>query len=93
MKIKFKPDFLEAREKYHLSKCSLSMPGTAEWLVGTEIKYGGMVTNVKRNKVSPKDPRTNEQLRSGGMIGGDRMLYHGYAQKILVLTSNSAVAG
>ena len=35
---------------------------------------------MPRNKVSPNDPRTAEQLATGGMIGGDRMLHHGYAK-------------
>lgn len=68
-------------EKYYLRKFSMTSPGTKEWLIGTEIKYGGLVTQVSRNKVSPKDPRTMEELRKGGMIGGDRMLHHGYADK------------
>lgn len=36
--------------------------------------------DVPRRKVSPYDSRTKEQLRSGGMIGGDRFLHHGYGQ-------------
>ena len=55
--------------------------GTVDWLIKTESKYGGFVSNVPRNKVSPKDPRSKKQLRSGGMVGGDRMLHHGYAKK------------
>src|SRR4030042_4542522 len=72
---------LQVRKRYYLSKYSMLSPGTIEWLVGTEIKYGGIETNVPRNKVSPKDPRTKEQLSRGGMVGGDRMLHHGYAKK------------
>jgi hypothetical protein len=72
---------LQVRKRYYVSKHSMSSPGTIEWLVGTEIKYGGIETNVPRNKVSPKDPRTKEQLSRGGMVGGDRMLHHGYAKK------------
>nr|WP_319392824.1 hypothetical protein [uncultured Desulfobacter sp.] len=68
-------------EKYYLRKYSMASPGTKEWLIATEMKYGGIVTQVPRNKVSPKDPRTMEQIRKGGMIGGDRMLHHGYAEK------------
>ncbi len=44
-----------------------------------EMKYGGRIVNVPRNKVSPNDPRTPEQLATGGMVGGDRMFHHGYA--------------
>ena len=69
------------REKYYLKVYAKAPRGSREWLIGAEIKYGGRTVNVPRNKVSPKDPRTEEQLRSGGMKGGDRMLYHGYASK------------
>jgi hypothetical protein len=53
---------LLAKKGYYSAKYSISSPGTTEWLVRTEIKYGGIVTNVPRNKVSPKDPRTKAQL-------------------------------
>ena len=72
---------LSLKKRLYLSKYSMSIPGTIDWLVGTEIKYGGIVTNVPRRKVSPKDPRTRQQLNSGGMVGGDRMFHHGYARK------------
>lgn len=49
-------------------------------LISKEIHYGGKVSNIPRNKVSPKDPRSKEELNSGGMIGGDRMLHHSYSQ-------------
>jgi hypothetical protein len=49
-------------------------------LISLEIKYGGIQTNVPRNKVSIHDPRTAEQIATGGMTGGDRMLHHGYAK-------------
>jgi len=38
-------------------------------LIDTERKYGGYVANIKRNKVSPHDPRSEEQIRGWGMIG------------------------
>jgi hypothetical protein len=69
------------RQSCYLRKHFKSLPGTDAWLITTEIKYGGMVADVPRNKVSPKDPRTREQLKCGGMIGGDRMLHNGYAKK------------
>lgn len=50
-------------------------------LIATEIKFGGKIINVPRNKVSPFDPRTSLQLKTGGMIGGDRMLHHGYSDR------------
>jgi hypothetical protein len=53
--------------------------GSAHWLVSSEEKYGGIITDVPRNKVSPKDPRTQQELDFGGMMGGDRMQHHGYA--------------
>jgi len=68
------------KKKYYLSLQSLAKPGTAKWLIGTEMKYGGMITNVPRNKVSPHDPRTKTQLKQGGMVGGDRMYHHCYAK-------------
>lgn len=53
--------------------------GTDDWLIKSEIAYGGFVTGVARQKVSPLDRRSAEELRVGGMTGGDRMLHHGYA--------------
>ena len=58
-----------------------SLPGTAKWLIAKEIQYGGYHTNVPRIKVSSQDPRAKEEIKTGGMTGGDRMLYHGYAEK------------
>lgn len=55
------------------------MPGSADWLIGAELKYGGKVTGVLRRKVSPHDPRPKDVLWSQPMAGGDRMLDHGYA--------------
>ena len=69
----------KAKQWYYLQRYLKSSPGSVEWLIGTEIKYGGKVSGVKRNKVSPFDPRTKEQLAVGGCMGGDRMLDHGYA--------------
>ena len=54
--------------------------GSKAWLIGTELKYGGLVKKVPRKKVSPLDERTPQQLATGGMQGGDRMLFHGYAK-------------
>jgi hypothetical protein len=58
---------------------SLYSPGSWQWLVMKEQYYGGMVTNVKRIKVSDYDPRSSEEVAAGGMTGGDRMFFHGYA--------------
>lgn len=57
----------------------IATEGSARWLIETEEKYGGIITNVPRNKVSPQDPRTKDELAFGGMVGGDRMRHHGYA--------------
>ena len=50
-------------------------------LIELENLYGGFICDVKRNKVSPNDPRSIEKIKHGGMIGGDRMSakHHGYA--------------
>jgi FkbM family methyltransferase len=48
-------------------------------LIDKERHYGGIITNVPRNKVSIYDPRTKEEILSGGMTGGDRMSSHDYA--------------
>jgi hypothetical protein len=57
--------------------------GTPEWLVLSELKYGGFQTEIPRRRVSRYDPRTPSELATGGMIGGDRMSadHHGYARK------------
>ncbi len=65
----------------HLLRYHDAAPGTAPWLIATEIKYGGYHTGVARRKVSPDDPRSVERISKGGMTGGDRMLHHGYAPK------------
>lgn len=53
--------------------------GSWQWLVSSEIKYGGYISRVKRRKVSPLDHRSIEEIATGGMIGGDRMFVHGYS--------------
>lgn len=58
-----------------------ALPGSKTYLIGAELKYGGVQVRVPRNKVSPKDPRTREQILTGGQMGGDRMYFHGYAAK------------
>jgi hypothetical protein len=52
--------------------------GSAAWLVRSEVVYGGLISDVPRQKVSPLDRRTQAQLQFGGMTGGDRMLHNGY---------------
>lgn len=55
--------------------------GSTTWLRAAELRYGGIVTNLPRGSVSPLDPRSPEQIATGGNIGGDRMswLHHNYA--------------
>lgn len=60
---------------YRLRKAPI---GSADWLIRSEVTYGGYTTNVPRKRTSPLDQRTREQLAIGGMTGGDRMLHHGY---------------
>ena len=71
-------------KKYYLKKYNNKSIGSKEWLISMELKYGGLSTNVKRNKLSELDPRLKikkQKLFDGiGMSGGDRMLYHGYAE-------------
>ena len=57
------------------------IPGSKEWLIAAEERFGGFITNVPRTKVSDIDPRSKKQLATGGMAGGDRMSgqHHGYA--------------
>lgn len=54
--------------------------GSADWLCLKELEFGGFMSNVRRNKVSRYDPRSNGEIINGGMIGGDRMIHHGYAK-------------
>lgn len=53
--------------------------GSADWLALCELEMGGIQKNVLRKKVSDYDPRNAKQLQTGGMIGGDRMIHHNYA--------------
>ena len=69
----------KVKQRYYLQRYLKSSPGSVEWLIEAEIKYGGKVGGVKINKVSPFDPRTKQRLAVGGCMGGDRMLDHGYA--------------
>lgn len=54
-------------------------PGTVDWLIGTEAKYGGLVSGVTAllSTVDDSARSVRRQLNKGG----DRMLHHGYAEK------------
>tara|TARA_B000000609_G_scaffold158381_1_gene156320 strand:+ start:940 stop:1671 length:732 start_codon:yes stop_codon:yes gene_type:complete len=54
--------------------------GSKNWLIYQEIKFGGFKTKLARNRVSKYDHRSEDELKIGGMTGGDRMLIHGYAK-------------
>jgi len=66
---------------WYLSKITNPKKGSAQWLVQSEIKYGGYVRVGSINKVSPNDPRSKDKILAGGMTGGDRMCDHLYAGK------------
>ena len=68
-------------QRYYLWKYYQSDKGSVKWLIYHEIKYGGISSDIKRIKVSHLDPRSKNKLHKGGMTGGDRMLYHGYARE------------
>ena len=68
-------------KKMYMRKYSNSSIGQPDWFIHTELKYGGVSINVKRGKVSPNDRRSLKKIKTGGMTGGDRMLYHNYAKK------------
>lgn len=53
--------------------------GSTDWLIKKEIQFGGLVTNVPRDHVSPHDQRITAELKFGGMTGGDRMYDNNYA--------------
>lgn len=68
--------------KPHLTdQGSIGVDYLREWLISTEQKYGGFVSEIQRRKISDLDPRPRSELDQVGMQGGDRMSIHGYAQK------------
>jgi hypothetical protein len=78
----FNPSFYKKNKTFEIKtiqRLCKSTVGSHDWLIGTELLYGGIHTNVKRDKVSPFDPRTKDELKTGGMVGGDRMYHHGYS--------------
>lgn len=73
-------DWLKQQEQQYLANLSDTGPGTAEWLISSEIRYGGITTGIAREKVSPHDHRGLDERESNLATGGDRMLHHGYAK-------------
>ena len=66
------------KNEYHSRKYKLSKPGSTNWLIRTEMKYGGLV-RVKRIIISSLHPHRNEGIGTRGCVGGDRMLINVYA--------------
>lgn len=63
-------------ERIYLKLRSDSAPGSPEWLIETEIKYGGKILGEFLSiQKSPYDSHGSDDLA----VGGDRMLHHGYA--------------
>ena len=72
---------LKQEEPDYLNRFTDAIPGTAEWLACTEIKYGGITTaEIKREKVRAYELRYLDDSQPYGARGGDRMLHHGYAK-------------
>ena len=79
------PTKLQQNEEILLSENNfnfkLSTKILENWLISTEQHYGGLIKVSQRRKISPFDPRTPEILARTSMQGGDRMSFHGYAEK------------
>ena len=69
------------KERRYAGRDRWASPGSTDWLIAREIKYGGFATHIPQRKVSPDDDRNPEPRVQGGLTGGDRMLHHGYAPK------------
>ena len=61
-------------ERAHVNPGLNAAPGTTQWLIDTEIRFGGKNFGVSTQN-SPLDPAGSETMADGG----DRMLHHGYA--------------
>jgi hypothetical protein len=75
---------VSAQQIWYRFSATWAGAGSAAWLVDREARYGGLRANVPRRRVSALDPRSPQQIATGGMRGGDRMARtrgsHGYAQ-------------
>ncbi len=68
--------WLESRNKPgYVADRSDASPGTADWLIDTEIRYGGYCKVVYPTPVPQPDPRDGFRIGTDG----DRMFHHGYA--------------
>ena len=67
------------KERLYLDQNSKATPGTADWLIQTEIRFGGFAEFVTIEKLSPHDRRNVEGFDPRPCTGGDRMLHHQYA--------------
>ena len=54
---------------------------STDWFIHREIVYGGVKRNIPIRRTSPLDPRSEAEIQSDRMRGGDRMLFHGYARE------------
>lgn len=56
-------------------------PGSARWLRGAELRFGGFNAGLEKRRISNLDNRPAQQLATEGMNGGDRMsrAHHNYA--------------
>ena len=71
---------IKRKERVWLNNPQNNVPGSTEWLVETEVKYGGMVRRVPSKKLSRLDPRISRSGESYMLGGGDRMLHRRYAK-------------
>lgn len=67
-------------KREYLRQYRNDLSGTATWLIGSEIYYGGLQRDIPRKRISPHDPRANVRPLPR-MVGGDRMYYQAYAEK------------
>ena len=76
----FLNNFLFLIRLFSLKKPKYYKFGSSKWLESVEKLYGGRTTNIARRKVSKYDSRSSKILKTGGMTGGDKMLYNKYSK-------------
>src|SRR2546428_263365 len=57
------------KRRAYMGQYRAGLPGSAAWLIGGEIHYGGVQLGVPRTRISPWDPRVNSHPRPR-MMGG-----------------------